>query len=231
MQYSIAFLNDTITLSCGRYNLVALPKKIMAQFSLSAIPEYRIDYNINPGSNILAIKANNHSGLFHWGLVPFWAKKKQSPYSLINARVETITENPAFRAAFKERHLVVPSTGLYEWQVKGDKSKQPFHITLPEQQLFGFAALWEHWEKGNEQIDSCTIITTSACSKVAAIHNRMPVILKPENYQAWLDTTLSKEEMLEILKDDSMYRDIQTIPISSFVNNPSNNDPMCIKPL
>ncbi|MFZ1851687.1 MAG: SOS response-associated peptidase family protein, partial [Nitrosomonas sp.] len=71
----------------------------------------------------------------------------------------------------------------------------------------------------------------SACSKIAAIHNRMPVILKPENYQAWLDTTLSKEEMLEILKDDSMYRDIQTIPIRSFVNNPRNNDPMCIKPL
>lgn len=78
---------------CGRYNLVASPKKIMAQFSLSEISEYRIDYNINPGSNILAITANNHSGLFHWGLVPFWAKEKQSPYSLINARVETIAKS------------------------------------------------------------------------------------------------------------------------------------------
>lgn len=81
----------------------------------------------------------------------FWAKEKQSPYSLINARLETITEKPAFRAAFKERHLIVPSTGFYEWQVQDDKSKQPFHITLPEQKLFGFAALWEHWEKGNNK--------------------------------------------------------------------------------
>jgi len=82
----------------------------MAQFSLSTIPEYRIDYNINPGSNILAIKANNHSGLFHWGLAPFGDKEKQSPYSLINTRVETISEKSYFR--YTSRRLPILTTRI-----------------------------------------------------------------------------------------------------------------------
>lgn len=214
---------------CGRYNLIASPQKVMKQFSLPFVPEYRIDYNINPGGNVLAIRHDSEAVLLHWGFIPFWAKEKKLNYAMINARFETLAEKPSFRDAFKKRHAIIPATGFYEWQKHSNGSKQPYLFSLPDNELFGFAGLWEHWEKEGEVIESCTIITTEANSRIAGIHNRMPVILNPKNYQNWLDTTTPKEQMLEILKDDSAYKNIEIIPVSSFVNNPRNNDPSCIK--
>lgn len=216
---------------CGRYNLVAPPQKVMIQFSLLLVPEYRIDYNINPGGNVLAVRNDNEAVLLHWGWIPFWAKEKKLNYAMINARSETLAEKPSFRDAFKKRHAIIPATGYYEWQQLPNQPKQPYLFSLPGNELFGFAALWEHWEGEGETIESCTIITTEANPRIAGIHNRMPVILNPQNYQHWLNTALSKEQMLEILKEDSIYSNIEATPVSHFVNNPRNNDPLCIKPI
>jgi putative SOS response-associated peptidase YedK len=215
---------------CGRFNLIALPKSVRQQFNLDVVPEFRVSYNISPGSNILTTKPDGKAEHMLWGLVPFFAKDKKFSYSLVNARLETVADKPSFRAAFKQRHIVVPCTGYFEWKPT-DQGKQAYHITRPDHAVFGFAGLWEHWESDSEEINSCTIITTAANEKMRAIHSRIPVIVEPNNYEQWLDTKQSKDAMLALLTNDSAYDAMVSIPVSNYVNNSRHNDPECIKPI
>jgi len=138
----------------------------------------------------------------HWGLIPHWAKDPSIGNRMINARCETLAEKPAFRHAFKRRRCLIPANGFYEWKkLDPDEKirfgypsngaiKQPVNIKTADKQPFAFAGLWEHWEnsKGTgSEIDSCTIITTNANDLLKPIHDRMPVIVKPDNYDRWLD--------------------------------------------
>jgi putative SOS response-associated peptidase YedK len=152
-------------------------------------------------------------------------------YTLINARLETVADKPSFRAAFKQRHVIIPATGYYEWRLIENGTKQAYHITLPDQAVFGFAGLWEHWQQGEEAINSCTIITTAANDKMQNIHSRMPVILAPKDYEQWLQPNQPKQSMLALLANDSAYDEMEANAISNFANNPRHNAPECIEPL
>ena len=140
-------------------------------------------YNIAPTQDVLAIRlervGQQEAVQLRWGLIPFWAKDEKISYSTINARAETVARKPAFRDAFKKRRCLIAADGYYEWKKPEDGSKQPYRITLDPEQPFSFAGLWEHWEKDNKVIESCTIIVTDANELTKDIHGRMPVILDP----------------------------------------------------
>jgi putative SOS response-associated peptidase YedK len=160
-----------------------------------------------------------------WGLIPSWAKDEKIAYSTINARAETVAEKPAFRSAFKKRRCLIVADGYYEWQATGPKSKQPHRIHFPDDRPFGMAGLWEHWERDGKTIESCTIIVTSANSQLATIHDRMPVILRPDAYDRWLDPEFEGSEQLESLLRPYPEEQVIAYPVSSKVGNVRNQGP------
>jgi len=132
-------------------------------------------------------EAGREAVLLRWGLIPYWAKDEKFGYHTINARAETVDRKPAFRSAFKRRRCLIPATGFYEWK-KLNRHKQPYHIRVKDRELFAFAGLWEHWRSPEgKAIESCTIIVTDANEVLKSIHDRMPVILDPGDYDTWLD--------------------------------------------
>ena len=193
------------------------------------------NYNVAPSQEVLVLvkyAGENWLDRFHWGLVPFWAKDISIGNRMINARSESIAEKPSFRNAFKKRRCLILADGFYEW--KGEKGhKQPMFITLPDKKPFAFAGLWESWNnKDTEEAvyKSCTIITTRASESIRDIHHRMPVILKAEVYEHWLEPANQNITELEgILKDD-ICTEFVSYPVSKQVNSTRNNDPSCVEP-
>jgi len=172
-----------------------------------AAGEATLNLDMAPAREILAIfqdAGKNRLAKFHWGLVPYWAKDVSIGSRLINARAETIAEKPAFREAFKRRRCLIPAAGFYEWQSQAG-SRQPMFITVPDRKPFAFAGLWDTWQsrRGAEApYMSCTIITTRASQSFSAIHHRMPVILKPQVYDKWLNTQYQNPlELVDLLKN------------------------------
>ena len=216
---------------CGRYNLIATGQQIMDHFRLLSLPAHNPDYNIPPGQKILAVvqleDGSDRAVNLHWGLIPSWSKDRAISSHLINARAETLTEKPSFKNAYQHRRCLIPATGFFEWQTT-DAGKRPYHIHQPVNALFAFAGLWEHWEHDQETVYSCTIITTVANDKIAPIHNRMPVIITPDDYNRWLDKNTAVVEIVDFLAADT-YRAMQITPISTRVNNPLHNDESCLR--
>ena len=170
-----------------------------------------------------------HSQLRHvrWGLVPAWADDSKIGNSLLNARAETVAEKPAFRGAFKHGRCVIVTDGFYEWRKVGD-AKQPYFIHLKTDRPFTFAGLTEHWQQGEQTIDSATIITTVANELMSDLHERMPVILGAEARRVWLDPTVNdSEELLGLLKPYPA-AEMSAYPVSSLVNSPRNDVPQCL---
>ena len=172
--------------------------------------------------------------LFHWGLIPSWAKDPKIGNQMINARSETLSEKPSFRSAYKRRRCLVLADGYYEWQkIPGEKTKQPVYIRLKSQKPFAFAGLWEVW-KGtgmDEPLRSCTIITCPPNAVLAEIHHRMPVILPAEAYAAWLAPDEQSAETLQSLLVPYADEEMEAYSVSRFVNRPANNSPECIAPV
>jgi len=195
-------------------------------------PPFFESFNITPSQSILALRIAPESSKIewtklHWGLIPFWSKSDKTKFPLINARAEGIETKPSFRSPFRHRRCIVPASGFYEWQHK-DGIKQPFFIRPARGGHFALAGLWEHWQGSDGAIiESCAIITTTANSLMATIHDRMPVILTNDTLPAWIDPGTMKEELLSMLHPcpESM---LEAYPVSSRVNNPRNNDSGCI---
>ena len=218
---------------CGRFSFTQ-PEKVVAEvFDLSSIPTLSPRYNIAPTQPVPTILPDSENGkrqlkMLRWGLIPSWAKDMKMGARLINARAETIAEKPAFRSAFKRRRCLVLADGFYEWQQQ-DGKKQPFYFQLQDGKPFAFAGLWERWEKGEgEPIESCTIVTTEANQLMRPIHDRMPVILDPENYDRWLDPELQKTEMLQSLLQPYQSEEMTFYPVSTKVNNAKVDSADCI---
>jgi putative SOS response-associated peptidase YedK len=150
---------------------------------------------------------------------------------LINARAETVAEKPAFRSAFRQRRCLVLADGFYEWQQQEQKKqKQPFYFRLSDERPFAFAGLWEHWRgEDGEEIHSCTLLTTEANELMQPIHNRMPVILDPKDYDLWLDLEVKKQELLQPLLHPYRSEEMTAYPVSKVVNKPSNDSAECIE--
>ncbi len=219
---------------CGRFVSHSSLSLIEKTFNVDSVAaEVRPNYNIAPTQTVPVIVHNHQTRLdtFHWGLVPFWAKDLKIGNRLINARVETVAQKPSFRTAFKKRRCLIVADGFYEW--KGPKGqKQPWYLTLPGDEPFGFAGLWERWTGDPRgEYRSCVIITTAASKSVADIHDRMPVILNPESYDAWLDPENQDAAKLNSILKEGHIRDLTRYPVSKRVNNARNNDAECIKPL
>jgi putative SOS response-associated peptidase YedK len=221
---------------CGRFTLTDPDADLAVQFNLPEIPDMQPRYNIAPTQPVPAVRVSPQSPsremvLLHWGLIPFWAKDPGMGGRLINARSETVAEKPAFRAAFRRRRCLVVADGFYEWQ-KQNGGKQPFFIHLRTSRPFAFAGLWELWEGPDAGvIESCTLLTTQPNDLLRPIHNRMPVILHPKDYDLWLDPELQQTDLLQPLLHPYPSEEMDAYPVSRWVNSPGNDDPSCIEPL
>jgi putative SOS response-associated peptidase YedK len=179
---------------CGRFTLNEHPHKLAERFQLSGEPDLFASWNIAPSTRVCLIIADKdgsrHLFRMRWGLIPSWAKEAAIGNKLANARGETVAEKPSFRSAFKHRRCIIPASGFYEWKAE-QGVKQPWYISLKSGEPMAFAGLWETWHpKEGEAIDSCCIITRAANSLMETIHDRMPVILDPEQWDEWLDPNL-----------------------------------------
>lgn len=225
---------------CGRFTLTASPEQLAQIFALPTEPMTVARYNIAPTQPVGVVRLNPQDksrewALLLWGLVPSWAKDPGIGNQLINARSETVTEKPSFRTAFKRRRCLVPASGFYEWQ-RQEKRKQPYYITLREGNPFAIAGLWEHWEGGDGSVlETCTLLTTEANELVEPLHNRMPVILHPDDYGAWLgsggDDTAQALDQLRHLFHPYPAGEMAAYPVSTYVNNTRNEGSECIAAL
>ena len=222
---------------CGRFVGYRNLDELKMFFPIDkAACEVTSNFNVAPSQEILAIikqAGENWLDKFHWGLVPFWAKNISIGNKMINARSESVAEKPSFRNAFKKRRCLILADGFYEW--KGEKGKkQPLFITLPDKNPFAFAGLWETWNKRDDKDSiyrSCTIITTQASDSIRDIHHRMPVILKPQVYEPWLDPDNQDVVELENILKNEIITELSSYPVSTQVNSTRNNDPSCIEPI
>ncbi|MFW6183496.1 MAG: SOS response-associated peptidase [Chloroflexota bacterium] len=221
---------------CGRFTLIIPGEELADAFGLPQAPTLTPRYNIAPTQPVAAVRQHPESGqreltYLHWGLIPFWAKDTSMASRMINARSETVAEKPAYRAAFKYRRCIIPASGFYEWQ-KQNGQKQPYYIHHAEGAPLGLAGLWEHWQGADgSEIESCTILTTRPNDLMKPLHNRMPVILEPEDYDAWLQSDGRNQEELQHLLRPAADDMLQAYSISTFVNRPQNEGPECIAPL
>lgn len=219
---------------CGRFSQAWTYKDLQDYFHLrdGFDPEER--YNIAPSQDIAAVRLEEGRRCLrslHWGLIPFWANDHKIGYRTINARSETAHTSPSFRAAFRSRRCLIPASGFYEWEKK-QGAKQPFFIYRTDGQPLAFAGLWEHWQdkEGKEIIESCTILTTEASQPVSRLHDRMPVILEPEDFDLWLDPDQHDIKKLRDLMHPPAAAILSMHPVSRYVNKPGNEGKECIKP-
>jgi putative SOS response-associated peptidase YedK len=186
-------------------------------------------YNVAPSADVPVIRVIDGErvmSLMHWGLIPFWAQDTKIGYRTINARAETVTTKPAFRAAYKARRCLIPASGFYEWK-RDVEPKQPYFIHRRDNNPMAFAGLWETWQGADKTIESCTIVTTEANEMMAKLHNRMPVILDPEDFDWWM--TGAAHEVGQLLVPYPSEK-LEAYPISRIVNNPRNEGPDLLRP-
>jgi putative SOS response-associated peptidase YedK len=218
---------------CGRFTQAADGEIIAQVFQLPETPELAPRYNIAPTQEVAVVRAAESGGRelvrLHWGLIPSWAKERAMGARMINARAETLGEKPAFRSAFRARRCLIVADGFYEWQKLGGR-KQPYFIGFSDRRPFAFAGLWERWKgEGSEHVESCTIVTTEANELLAPIHDRMPVILDPDDFATWTDPALHDTDRLSALLTPYAAGLLEAFPVSVLVNNPANDSLACVQ--
>ncbi len=222
---------------CGRFNQMlatAELKKVGAEIGAGAMLPPP-NYNVSPTQPVIAITGKNPrtADSYGWGLIPFWAKDSKIQSRTFNARGETVPSKPAFRAAFRRRRCVVPADGFYEWKRTGG-GKQPYYIYRSDNELIGFAGLWETWRmpgaESSEPIRTCTIITTEASEPMSDLHTRMPVILEPDDWDRWLDPDGGEPAGLQALLRPAGNDVLSWHPVHPAVGNSRNNGQQLIEP-
>jgi putative SOS response-associated peptidase YedK len=216
---------------CGRYVLIATPVEVGDLFDAHPV-EWPPRYNIAPTQSVLACRLDTAAARelvpFRWGLVASWARDSAAGVKAINARAETVADKPTFRAAFNSRRCLIPASGYYEWKHEG-KGKQPYFIRPRDGGLFAFAGLWDVWAKGPAPVESCSIITTSAGEATRFLHERMPVIMPPDSFAAWLEPLTHAAALHELLLPCTPER-VALHSVGAAVGNVRNEGPELIAP-
>ena len=218
---------------CGHFTL-RTPLTVLAQqfqFDLDNATQLSPRYNIAPTQDVAAVRlvdGKRQLAMFRWGLIPSWAKDTKIASSTINARADTVATKPAFRSAYKRRRCLVLTDGYYEWLRVG-KVKQPYLYEVDGGKPFALAGLWESWrgigDKDSTPLETCSLITTDANKLARKVHDRMPVILNPVDYDAWLNPEI--EDVAYMLAPCDADR-MTVRPVSTYVNNARNQGPECV---
>jgi putative SOS response-associated peptidase YedK len=215
---------------CGRFYLIASAAEIRRKFNLDQVPDLTPRYNIAPTQSSLIVIGEAKSRTTHmarWGLVPSWSRDLSLAARMINAPAEEIDEKPVFRSALAQQRCLVPANGFYEWQTRGAR-KQPYKIGLRNWALCAFAGLWEKWApETGEPVETFTIITTRANKLVSEVHERMPVMIAPADYQRWLSGSEASAKRLLVPYTGAM----AIAPVSDRINNLKDDDVGLIAPI
>ncbi len=214
---------------CSRYCLTSPPEAVRATFGTFNHEEFPPRYNIAPTQPVLIVRNSMRQArelvLVRWGLIPSWVKEPQSFTTLINARAETAQEKPSFRASMRHRRCLVPTDGFYEWT--GQKgAKQPHLIRPKGGGLLVMAGIWEHWLGADgSEVETMAILTVAANRTMQRIHERMPVILEPDTFEAWLDCRSGSAQYVAELLRPAPEDLLDIVPVSRALNNPRNEGP------
>ena len=220
---------------CGRVAQRRAPREYESQLKIDwtrGIPNAPPHYNGAPGQDYLVIRVHPETenftlDLIRWGLLPSWAKDRKMAWKMINARAESVAKMPAFKKAFEKRRCLLPVDGFFEWKKVG-KEKRPYMLAMADGQPFTLAGLWENWKDpdSGEWVRTFTIITTDATELVAKLHDRMPVVIGPEDRERWLKGP-NPGELLKPYPAERM----TMWPVSPKLNSPKNDSPDLLEPV
>jgi putative SOS response-associated peptidase YedK len=252
---------------CGRYAASRKPEDLVEEFEVEHVSQgadIEPDYNVAPTKPVYAVLERSPRGSSRgqsegdveepsrhepappvrqlravtWGLVPSWAKDPSIGSRMINARVETVAEKPAYRRAFATRRCLLPADGYYEWYGEQRGRKQPFFIRPRDGGVLAMAGLYELWRDRSRADDdpvswlwTCVVITTRAEDSLGRIHDRMPMLVEPERYAAWLDPSVDDPDSLRSLLVPASPDRLEAYPVSTEVNNVVNNGPQLVEPV
>lgn len=219
---------------CGRFGLFVTPEVLEEFFALAepaaAAPAPR--YNLTPGQAVAVVRERDGRRLLdtlQWGLVPFWAKDAGIGRRLINARLESLPEKPAFREAWTRRRCLIPASGFYEWSEPQGGRKRPYFIRASDEPLLALAALWERWRApSGERLETCVIVTTDATAQIAPIHDRMPLLVPHAAHAVWLDARTGLAEIGDLARAMPAL-DVRRVGFG--VNDPRNDDATLVEPV
>ena len=218
---------------CGRFGLFVTPEVLEEYFSLDdLVAAVEPRYNLTPGRAVAVVRereGQRRLDALQWGLIPFWAKDATIGRKLVNARLDSIAETPAYREAWKRRRCLIPASGFYEWSGPKDGRKRPYFIRPGSEPLLALAGLWERWRTpAGEKLETCVIVTTDANALLAPIHDRMPLLIPRDAQALWLDPRSTVDDMLKLAARPPA---LEAHPVGFGVNDPKNDDETLIAPL
>ena len=222
---------------CGRYAAAKDVASLVEEFEVVRPPDENLpaDYNVAPSKPVyMVVDRETDDGvqrqlrIAKWGLIPSWAKDPKIGNRMINARIETAAEKPAFRRAWAKRRCLLPADGYYEWYAGQGVPKQPFYIHRSDGASLAMAGLFEFWKDGEDWLVSTAILTTSAPDALGQIHDRMPLLVPRENWAKWLDPQGPPADDIVV---PAMATGLEAYPVSTEANNVKHNGPQLLEPL
>lgn len=220
---------------CGRFTFAICPELLAEIFGVDVLRKLHPRYNIAPTQHVPIIRESATGGRrlssVRWGLVPHWAKDITIGNRLINARCETAHEKPAFRQAIRARRCIIPASGFFEW-ASTPSGKIPHYITMRDGTPLALAGIWDSWKSHDgETLETFAILTTTANSLIATLHDRMPVLLHPTEFELWLDRSTNNPEKLRRLYQPYPSELLREWEVTTLVNNPNNESPETVVPV
>lgn len=221
---------------CGRFGLTKPESLKLDRFGIPELPPQVPRYNIPPSSDILVVrerKGVTQAEMIRWGLVPSWAKDPSIGNRMANVRSDTALEKSSFRSAMQKRRCLIPADVFFEWQnVPGQKRRKPYAVALNNAELFALGGLWEAWRstESGEWVITCAILTTEPNELLTPIHDRMPVIIRPDDYRAWINPSTKTEDVRRLVASFPE-KEMKAWEVSLLVNDPKGDDARVIAPI
>ena len=218
---------------CGRFGLFVTPEVLEEYFALDdLVAAVEPHYNLTPGRPVAAVRERDGQRRLEplqWGLIPFWAKDATIGRRLVNARLDSVTQKPAFREAWQRRRCLIPASGFYEWSSRQGSRKRPHFIRPSAEPLLAIAGLWERWRTpSGEPLETCVIVTVEANAQLKPIHDRMPLLIPRDAHALWLDPRSSLDDVLKVAARTPA---LDAHPVGFSVNDPKNDDETLIAPV